>query len=118
MAGLLYIVLICLVILLIALVEAVILAFLKWASFGQCLASSAIANFLSTIITILLIVWVKQPHISYLAIGWVISVLADTFILHLFKRQPASRTLLSAMLANLVSYLILILPVFYFGQRG
>ena len=118
MADLLYLVLICLVTLLIALVEGVILALLKWASFGQSLVSSLVANLISTFITVLLMVWVRQTHLWTLAIGWLISLLIDAWILHQFKRQPARRTLLSSMLANLVSYILLILPSFYYGQRG
>jgi len=117
MVNLLYFVLICLVTLLICLVEAVILTWVKWAGFGQCLVSSLAANLVSTFITVFLMVWFNQPNVSYLAMGWLISFLIDGLILHLFKRQPAWRNLLSSMFANLVSYAILIAPAFYFGQR-
>lgn len=118
MAGLLYFFLICLVTLLICLVEAVILTWIKWAGFGQSLVSSLAANLVSTFITVFLMVLFNEVSIYYLIIGWFISMLIDAIILHMFKRQPAWRNLLSSMLANLGSYMILILPAFYFGQRG
>ena len=118
MANLLYILLICLVTLLVCLIEAVILTWVKWASFGQSLVSSLAANLVSTFITVFLMVWLNRPSYSYLVIGWLISFLIDAGILHMFKRQPALRSLLSSMVANLVSYAVLILPAFYFGQRG
>jgi hypothetical protein len=118
MASVLVFFLICLVTLLISLVEAVILTWLKWAGFGQSLVSSLAANVVSTLITVLLLIWSNQTNIYYLAIGWLISFLIDAGVLNLFKRQPAWRNLLSSLTANLASYLILILPAFYYGQRG
>ena len=118
MANLLYIVLLCLVTLLIVLIEGVVLTWLKWAGFGQSLVSALVANLLSTFVTVVLLALSGQPHIAFLALGWLISSLIDAGILILFKRQPARRTLLCAAAANLASYLILILPAFYFGQQN
>jgi hypothetical protein len=118
MAGLLYITLICLVVLMITLVEGVVLTLLKWAGFGQSLVSALPANIVSTLVIGLLLILVKQPRYSNLIVGWAISSLVETIILYFFRRQPLWRTFMSATLANLASYIILILPAFYYGQSG
>jgi hypothetical protein len=118
MAVLLYLSLVCLIILLTVLVEGVVLTWLKWASFGQSLVSALAANLISTFAIGFLLFSGDQPRYSNLLVGWIVSSLIETVILHFFRRQLAWRTLISATLANLVSYLILILPAYYFGQRG
>jgi hypothetical protein len=118
MASVLYFFLICLVTLLICLVEGVILTWVRWASFGQSLVSALAANLVSTSLTVLLMVWFDQFNYYYLLLGWLVSFLIDAGILNLFKRQPPWRNLLSSMFANLVSYAVLILPAFYYGQRS
>jgi hypothetical protein len=118
MLGLLYILLVLIVALLIGLVEAVVLTWLRWASFGQCVLASMAANLLSTIAIVLLISLSGLKPLVYLVLGWLASVLIDTGMLMVFKRKPARRTLFSAAAANLVSYLVLILPVVYYGQNN
>lgn len=117
MAPFLYIVLILLIVLLITLVEAVVLTWLKWAGFGQSLVSALAANLVSNLAIVILLLFADRPRLPYLIVGWLVSTLIETLILHLFRRQPAWRTLLSALTANLASYVILYLPSYYYGMQ-
>lgn len=114
----LYITLICLVLLLLTLVEAVILTWLKWAGFGRCLMAALAANFGSSIALGILLIWVEQPHLSDLIVSWLVSLLIEAFILNLFHQKSVWRNLYSSALANLASYVILILPAFYYGLQN
>lgn len=118
MEILLYLALICLMVLLIALVEGVALTWLKWAGFRQSLISAAAANLISNLVIVILLVLLEQVRYSHLIVGWIMSSLIESVILHLFRYQPYRRTLWSALVANLASYAVLILPAYYYGQRG
>ena len=100
------------------LVEGVVLTWLKWAGFGQSLVSALLANTVSALVIGTLLTLVNQPRYSNLIIGWAISSLIETLILYLFHRKSLWRTFVSTGLANLASYIILILPAYYFGQSG
>lgn len=117
MYTLLHITLVFLVILLITLVEAVTLTLQKWAAFVLCLAAAFIANLVSTLVTVILLSLVDQVNFIHLFIGFCISIFLDSLILFAYKRQPTWRTIKNVALANLASYLILILPAFTYGQK-
>lgn len=116
MEIILYIALLIMWTLLIVLLEGVVLTLLRWASFKQSLVSSLAANLVSTFIGIILLAFVKQPQFIYVLIGWMISSLLDSMILVAYKRSSIRQTITVAIIANLASYAVLILPVFYFGQ--
>jgi hypothetical protein len=118
MEFILYIVLLFMWTLLMVLLEGVVLTLLRWASFRQSLVSSLVANLVSTFISIILLALVKQPQFIYVTIGWMISSLIDSMILVAYKKSPIGHTITFAIIANLASYAVLILPVFYFGQAG
>ena len=97
---------------LIVLVESVVLQVLRWGSFKRSLRGAFWMNLASTLAGFLLLSLV--PHLGYLAllVAWVLSVLIEWAVLARF--QPGSRryTLSLALSANLVSYLLLILPAY------
>jgi len=97
---------------LIVLVESVVLQVLRWGSFKRSLRGAFWMNLASTLAGFLLLSLV--PHLGFLAllVAWVLSVLIEWAVLARF--QPGSRryTLSLALSANLVSYLLLILPAY------
>jgi hypothetical protein len=53
----------------------------------------------------------------WLPISFIISFLIETFVMTFFKRDALPKNSLYAFIANLASYLLLILPAYYFGTR-
>ena len=101
---------------LIALVEGVVLTLLRWNPFRTCLTVSLIMNVISGILNGVLLILLQRTPLVWLPISFVISLLIDVFVLTYFKRDAFPRNSLYALLVNLASYLLLILPTFYFGN--
>ena len=94
MVILLYFALLLLWTLLIVLVEGVILTLLHWSSFYQSLVATLIANLASTLITVILLMLVKQPSYISVLVGWIISsihsqkiILEGSYEFHRKKRK-------------------------------
>ncbi len=103
--------------LLIALVEGVLLTLLKWNPFRACLTVSLVMNVIAGLINGVLLILLQNLPIIWLPISFGISLLIDIFILTYFKRDAIRRNSLYALLVNLASYIVLILPAYYFGSR-
>jgi hypothetical protein len=101
--------------LLIALVEAVALTLLKWNSFPRSLLAALIANVTSSLVGGLLLIFLQDIPVIWMIIAFILSVVIEGAIL--IKIQPAvgRRTWLLALVANLASYLLLILPAYLFS---
>lgn len=103
--------------LLIVLIEGVTLTLLKWNPFRACLMVSLIMNIIAGIINGSLLITLQRTPLVWLPVSFVISLLIDVFILTYFKRQAFRQNSLFALLVNLASYLLLILPAYYFGTH-
>jgi len=103
--------------LLIALVEGVFLTLLKWSHFRACLTVSLIMNLIAGILNGLLLVLLQHLPLVWLPVSFALSLLVDVFFLTYFKRDALRRNSLYALLVNLASYILLILPAYYFGSR-
>lgn len=103
--------------LLIALIEGVTLTLLNWDQFRTCLLVSLVMNAISGIITGPLLILLQHTPLIWLPVSFVLSLFIDSFILTYFKRHTLRRNSLLALLANLASYILLILPAYYFGSR-
>ena len=104
--------------LLIALVEGVVLTLLKWLPFRACLMVSLIMNIASGIVNGILLVLLQRSPLLWLPISFVLSLLIEGFVLMYFKRNAARQNLLFVLIVNIASYLILILPAYYYGTRA
>lgn len=103
--------------LLIALVEGVFLTWLSYQPFRQSMSISFIMNIISGIVNgVLLVILQRSPYI-WLPISFVLAVVIESFVMTYFKRHDLRRNSLLALLVNLASYVILILPAYYFGSR-
>jgi hypothetical protein len=103
--------------LLIALLEGVILTLLSWNPFRTSMMVSLIMNLLSGIFNALLLILLQQSPILWLPISFLLSVLIEGFVMTYFKRDSIRQNGRFVFLVNLASYLILILPAYYFGTR-
>jgi hypothetical protein len=103
--------------LLIALVEGVALTLLGWNPFRISVKVSFIMNIISGFVNGILLVLLQRSPFIWLPISFVISLLLEVFIMTYFKRDTFRQNFLFIFLANLASYLLLILPAFYFGTH-
>jgi len=103
--------------LLIALVEGVTLTLLSWNPFRTSLTVSLIMNIISGVINGILLILLQRTPLIWLPVSFVLSLLIEFFILTYFKRDALRQNSLFVLLANLASYILLILPAFYFGTH-
>jgi hypothetical protein len=102
--------------LLISVIETVVLQSLRWGNFRQCIKASLVMNAVSSIVSLVLTILVQRPALWGLLVAWGLSVLIEGWVLRAIRREPASLNWLVAVAANLVSYLLLILPAYLFAQ--
>jgi hypothetical protein len=101
--------------LLIALVEGVALTLLNWNPFRPSMTVSVIMNLTSGILNGILLIILQHTPLVWLPVSFVISLLLEGFILMYFKRDALRQNILFVFIINLISYIILILPAYYFG---
>jgi hypothetical protein len=104
--------------LLIALVEGVFLTWLSYQPFRQSMSISFIMNIISGIVNGVLLVFLQRSPYLWLPISFVLAVIIESFVMTYFKRHDLHRNSLRAIFVNLASYVILILPAYYFGSRA
>jgi hypothetical protein len=102
---------------LIALIEGVTLTLLSWNPFRQSLFISLIMNLVSGIINGILLILLQHTPLIWLPISFALSLAIEWFVMTYFKRQAARQNGLYVVLVNLASYILLILPAYYFGSR-
>jgi hypothetical protein len=101
--------------LLVALVEGVVLTLFKWNNFRRSLLASLIANVVSSLAGGVLLIFLQEFPVNWMFIALLLSIAIEGAIL--VKIQPGSsrRTWPLCLLANLASYLLLILPAYLFS---
>jgi hypothetical protein len=102
---------------LIALIEGVTLTLLRWNPFRQSLTISLIMNLISGVINGILLILLQRTPLVWLPVSFVISLLIEVFIMTYFKRAWFRQNSLFVLLANIASYVLLILPAYYFGTH-
>jgi predicted membrane channel-forming protein YqfA (hemolysin III family) len=103
--------------LLLGLVEGVVLTLLSWNPTRTCMKVSFIMNLVSGVVNGILLVLLQSNPLIWLPISFVISLLVEGFILDYFKRDSLRKNSLFVFIANLSSYLLLILPAYYFSSH-
>ena len=102
----------CLFNLLIALVEGVVLTLLKWKPFMSSLLAALLMNTISSIVGIVLLIFLQDIPMAWIVIAFFLSIIIEGVILVLIQPVTRWKALLYALLANLASYLILIVPAY------
>ena len=103
--------------LLIALVEGVTLTMLSWNPFRISMTVSFIMNIISGIVNGILLVLLQRSPFVWLPVSFVLSIIIEVFVMTYFKRDTFRQNCVFTFLANLVSYLLIILPAYYFGAN-
>jgi len=97
--------------LVISLIESIVLFLFKWDRYGRSLWASILMNVTSSIVGgILVVVGLYQTSISWFVLAFLLSVVIEAGVLVLMKRGAARQNWTVALVANLVSYLFIILP--------
>jgi hypothetical protein len=99
---------------LITLVEMVALQLLRWGNTRQSMRASLMMNLTSSVVGILLLVLFPHPNLRNLWIAWFILVIIEGGVLTRLRPQTPRYNWFIAAVANLASYIILILPAFLF----
>ena len=103
--------------LLIAVVEGVTLTLLSWNPFRASMMVSFIMNIISGIATGVLLVLLQHSPFVWLPVSFILSLIIEVFVMTYFKRDAFRQNCWFVFLANLASYILLILPAFYFGTH-
>jgi hypothetical protein len=96
--------------LLIVLVETVALQLLRWGDFKSSLKASTFMNLASTLLGLVFLWLVPALGFLGIAIAWALSVLIEWLVLMRLNRGENRRNLILAAVANLASYVLLIVP--------
>ena len=100
--------------LIISVVESIVMLLLKWDKFGRSVWASLLMNVTSTIFGgVLIALGLFSDSYIWLAVAFVLSVLIEGGVLMLMKRGAARQNWIASLVANLVSYLLIILPFSY-----
>ena len=105
----------CLVTILVALVEGVVLTLFKWNNFPRSLLGSGIANLVSGLAAGALLIFLQKLPVIWMGIAFLLSILIEGAILLKIQPESGRRTWLVALVANIASYAILILPAYLFS---
>lgn len=100
------------VMLVIVVLEAVMLALLKWGGFGRSLLASLVMNLATTLVGFGVMVFMTEAFLLSMLVGFILSVLIEAGVLMLFKRGAARANWIAALVANAASYLLVLLPLF------
>ena len=104
--------------LVISLIESIVLYLFKWDRYGRSLWASILMNVTSSIFGgILVIVGLYQTSFLWFIIAFLLSVLIEAGVLILMKRGAARQNWTVALVANLMSYLLIILPYALWNLR-
>lgn len=104
--------------LIITIAEAIVMLLLKWDKFGRSLWASLLMNVTSTIFGgVLIALGVLGGSYAWLVAAFVLSVLIEGGVLMLMKRGEVRQNLLTSLIANLASYLVIILPIILLNAR-
>jgi hypothetical protein len=94
-------------------IETAVLQLINWGDFRHCLRASLIANLASALIIAISLIWIPRFGFAGLVIGGVLSIMIEGLVFSRLNPETNRRNWLAAILANLVSFLILIFPVFW-----
>src|SRR4030042_6017839 len=103
--------------LLVAVIEGVVLTLLPWNPFRISMTVSFIMNIISGILNGILLVLLQRSPFVWLPLSFILSLMIELFVMTYFKRIIFRQNCLFAFLVNLASYILLILPAYYFGAN-
>ena len=104
------------VLLLITLVETVVLQLLGWGALRSAISAALKMNLLSALAAFPILGFATSQGLPSLGVAWAVSVILESAVLIRLRQGATVLNLMTAVIANLASYLILILPAW--NYRG
>ena len=101
---------------LIVIVESTVMQLMSWGALRHCLKDAFWMNLASTLIGFFFLALVPRFGYWGLLLAWAISVIIEALVLGRLNRQAGRKSWLVALVANLVSYLLLMLPTYLYSQ--
>lgn len=98
-------------------VEALVLKGLQWGTWGRVVLAALAMNICSTLVGLLVGQLPAELALVLLGVMFALSVLIEWGVLVAFKRGARTANLRAAFLANLASYSLLVLLLFFFSGR-
>lgn len=116
----------------IVIAESIVMALMKWGTFGRCLVDAIIMNLVSSLFGLIglcgLVFYYRGPQLAvpteigwllFLLLTWAISVAIEAVVLLLLKRHPRRQTWLTALASNTASYaLLLVVALVFLTSQG
>ncbi len=99
-----------LVVLLIVVIESAVLQLLRWGEFRNSLKGAFWMNLASSLVGFVFLVMVPGFGRWPLLLGWALTVVIEALVLARLKPEAGRHNWLASAVANLVSYLVVILP--------
>jgi hypothetical protein len=101
--------------LVVVVVETAVYQFMRYGDFRQCLRAALIANLVTALIVAAALMLIPRLGLSGLVVGGLVAILLEGLVLNRLKPGPSRQNWLTASLSNLVSFAILIFPVYFFA---
>lgn len=96
----------------IPLLEAVALVFLKWDRFGRSFWAALVANTATSILGLIVNFFIEDYFgAAWFILTFLLSMLVEGGVLMFFKRNAAQENWRAAIVINLASYFLIILPI-------
>jgi hypothetical protein len=104
--------------LIISIIESIVMLLLKWDKFGRSLWASLLMNVTSTIFGgALIALGVLGGSYIWLVTAFLLSVLIEGGVLMLMKRGAARQNWTVSLIANIASYIFILLPFVWLNTR-
>jgi hypothetical protein len=111
----LYLLTLLIVLLLTVLIETIALQLMRWGDFKGCLRAALVMNLASIVIWFIMLVMVPQLGLAGLLLAFLLSTVIEWGVLARMRRGVVAYNFLAALVANLASYLIILLPAFLYS---
>jgi hypothetical protein len=99
--------------------ESLVLWRLRWGGFKRALLAGFMMNIATTILGIGVVPFTLSLGLAGLLIDFALSILVEGGILMLFKRGVVCENWVAALVSNIASYILVILPLYlFFGLLG
>ena len=99
-----------LVVLLIVVIESAVLQLMRWGDFKRSLSGALWMNAASSLVGLPFVLLVPRFGYPSLLIGWMLTVIIEALVLTRLKPEARRQNWVIAIIANIISYLIVILP--------
>jgi hypothetical protein len=102
---------------LIVVIESAVLQWMRWGTFRRSLKGSFLMNLASTLFGFAVLSLVPRLGLLGILFAYVLSVFIESLVLIKMKPGERRRNVIISLVANLASYLVLVLPTFIYSLQ-